>query len=251
MALHPLATSFSSATDVYELGRVEYPPALVGALCAELRLAPGARVLDLAAGTGRLTRALLAGGLDVIAVEPQGPLRELLADHVGAARVREGVAEAIPLPDGAVAAVSVAEAFHWFDHAAALAEIRRVLAPEGGLAVIATAPDWGGAPWAHELGSLIASERPQHPQIEGPSWQQALRDSGAWREPREIRIVAERPASVEQLAAWVASLSWVVALEAQRRERLLGTVRELLAAGGVPAAMPVHFLLTVSELRPD
>jgi ubiquinone/menaquinone biosynthesis C-methylase UbiE len=249
MALHPLATSFASVADAYELGRAEYPPALVGALCAELELASGARVLDLAAGTGKLTRALLAGGLDAIAVEPQSQLREILAASVGEARVREGLAEAIPLPDGAVAAVCVADAFHWFDHAAALAEIRRVLAPGGGLAVLVTAPDWGGAPWAHELGELIARERPRHPQFEGPSWRQALRASGAWSEPRETRITAEQPASAERVAAYVTSMSWVAAMEPQRRTGLLEQVNSLLDAGGVPARMPVHFLLTVARLQ--
>ena len=99
------------------------------ALAAELRLAPGAPVLDLAAGTGKLSRALLAAGLDVVAVEPQTALRARLAGAIGADRVREGVAEAIPLPDGSVAAVTVADGFHWFDSGRALPEIRRVLVP--------------------------------------------------------------------------------------------------------------------------
>ena len=71
MALHPLADRFASVAEEYERGRPEYPPGVVGALTAELGLGPGAAVLDLAAGTGKLTRALLAAGLDVIAVEPQ------------------------------------------------------------------------------------------------------------------------------------------------------------------------------------
>ena len=65
MALHPLAAQFASVADAYERGRPEYAPAVVGALAAELRLAPGAPVLDLAAGTGKLSRALLAADLDV------------------------------------------------------------------------------------------------------------------------------------------------------------------------------------------
>ena len=74
MALHPLADRFASVAEEYERGRPEYPPGVVGALTAELGLGPGAAVLDLAAGTGKLTRALLAAGLDVIAVEPQEAL---------------------------------------------------------------------------------------------------------------------------------------------------------------------------------
>jgi ubiquinone/menaquinone biosynthesis C-methylase UbiE len=132
--LHPLATNFASVADVYERGRPDYPPAAIGALAAELQLAPGARVLDLAAGTGKLTRALLAAGLDVVAVEPQGPLRETLIASVGSERVFEGLAEEIPLADASVDAVTVADAIHWFDPGPALTEMRRVLRPGGGLA---------------------------------------------------------------------------------------------------------------------
>src|SRR5438270_7125297 len=124
MGLHPLAERFADVAGVYERGRPEYPPAVVGAIAAELGLSGAAPVLDLGAGTGKLTRALLAAGLDVVAVEPQASLREPLAASVGAERVREGSAEAIPLADGTVRAVTVADAFHWFDQAAALAEIR-------------------------------------------------------------------------------------------------------------------------------
>src|SRR3954467_9504456 len=112
--IHPLADrGFADVADRYDRGRPDYPPAVVAAL----GLAPGARVLDLAAGTGKLTRVLRAAGLDVVAVEPQAPLRDKLAAVVGSERVREGVAEEIPLPDDSVDAVTVADGFHWFDDA--------------------------------------------------------------------------------------------------------------------------------------
>ncbi|HLH14181.1 MAG TPA: class I SAM-dependent methyltransferase [Solirubrobacteraceae bacterium] len=251
MALHPLAERFASVADAYELGRPDYPPAVVGALAAELSLQRGARVLDLAAGTGKLTRALLAGGLDVLAVEPQRQLREMLERAVGAARVRDGLAEAIPLPANAVEAVTVADAFHWFDHARALAEIRRVLRADGGLAVLASAPDWRGAAWGHALGELITRERPPHPQFEGPPWQQALRSSEEWEEPEEVRISASLPASAPRLLAYITSMSWVAAMEPERRARLLEQASELLAASEVPARMPMRFLLTLARPRLD
>ena len=84
----------------------------------------GMAVLDLAAGTGKLTRALAAGGATVIAVEPVAEMRAALPDSVTAL---DGTAEAIPLEDGSVDLVTVAQAFHWFDGPAALAEIHRVL----------------------------------------------------------------------------------------------------------------------------
>jgi ubiquinone/menaquinone biosynthesis C-methylase UbiE len=159
VTLHPLAEKFAAVADSYDRGRPEYAPAVVGALVDELQLGPGADVLDLAAGTGKLTRALLAADLDVVAVEPQSELRELLVASVGAERVRDGVAEKIPLADGSVDAVTVADGFHWFDRPAALAEIRRVLRPGGGLALLWAVPDWSGASWAHEVGTLMAGKR--------------------------------------------------------------------------------------------
>lgn len=200
-SLHPLAKQFASVADTYERGRPDYPPAVAGALAAELRLATGSPVLDLAAGTGKLTRALLAAGFDVVAVEPLAALRELLAERIGAERVRDGVAEAIPLADGSVAAVTVADAFHWFDRARALTEIRRVLRPGGGLAVLAAVPDWSGASWAHGLGTLVSATRPEHPHFDGPSWQDAVRAAGGWSPSHQIRVTVSQPADPERIVA--------------------------------------------------
>jgi SAM-dependent methyltransferase len=246
MALHPLAERFASVADSYERGRPDYPPAVVGALIAELGLAPAAAVLDLAAGTGKLTRALLAAGLDVVAVEPQAPLREVLASSIGVERVRDGLAEAIPLAPASVAAVTVADAFHWFEHEPALAEIHRVLAPGGGLAVIWTVPDWGGASWAHELGTLLAELRPEHPGFDGPPWQDAARASGQWSQPRELRITSARPASPERIVDHIASMSWVAAMPEQRRVQTLREIRALIDAGETPPELAVHFLLALT-----
>ena len=248
MALHPLAARFAEVADAYERGRPEYPPAVAGALAAELRIPPGGRVLDLAAGTGKLTRALLGIGLDVVAVEPQEPLRELLAARIGAERVRDGVAEAIPLPDASVAAVTVADGFHWFDHAAALAEIARVLQPGGGLAVLSTVPDWSGTSWADEVGTLLMGLRPEHPHFDGPPWQDAVRAQGGWTELREVRVTASQPASPEQVVDHVGSMSWVAALPEEQRAETLARVREVVSAGETPPEMPVLVVIGLTAL---
>jgi SAM-dependent methyltransferase len=205
-------------------------------------------VLDLAAGTGKLTRALLHAGLDVVAVEPQAPLREVLIAGVGSGRVKEGVAESIPLGDRSVAAVTIADAFHWFDPAPALAEIRRVLHPCGGLAVLTTVPDWGGASWAHEVGALLSGLRPEHPHFDGPPWQDAVREAGGWSEPREIRVSTSAPAVPESFVDYLASMSWIAALPAADRERTLDRARAIISAGDTPAEMRVHVVIGVSSL---
>jgi SAM-dependent methyltransferase len=247
MGVHPLASSFAAVADRYERGRPDYRPAVVGALAAELGLAPGARVLDLAAGTGKLTRALRAAGFAAVAVEPQAELRELLAAQLPAAEVLDGVAEGIPLADASVDAVTVADAFHWFDHAAALAEIARVLRPSGGLAVLTTIPDWRGASWADEVGSLLAGLRPAHPHFDGPSWRDAVAADGGWSSPREVRITVESPADTEQVVDYVASISWVAALPDAEREDTLARVRSAVAGGETPPRLRVHTRIGIVE----
>jgi len=248
VGLHPLATRFASVADAYERGRPDYAPAVVGALAAELGLAPGAPVLDLAAGTGKLSRALLAAGLDVVAVEPQGAMRDRLAAAIGNERVCEGVAEAIPLPDSSVDAVTVADGFHWFDQARALTEIRRVLRQGGGLAVLATVPDWSGASWTHELGTLIERLRPEHPYFDGPPWQDAVEAAEGWTAPREIRVTTVQSTNPGRIVDFVASMSFVAALPDDERAQWLARVTALVDAGEMPAELPVQVVVGLTTL---
>jgi SAM-dependent methyltransferase len=245
--LHPLASKFADVAAAYERGRADYEPAVVGALAAELGLGRGDRVLDLAAGTGKLTRALLGWGLDVTAVEPQASLREVLADGVGSERVIEGVAEAIPLPDRSVRAVTVADGFHWFDAATALAEIERVLEPGGGLAILASMPDWSGASWADELGQMIERLRPEHPFFDGPSWQEAVREAGGWSETRQVRVTTSRPARPERIVDFLNSMSWVAAMPEEQRAAMLAEAAELIEAGETPAELGVHVVIGLAS----
>ena len=248
MALHPLADQFASVADAYERGRPDYAPAVVGALAAELGLAPHAPVLDLAAGTGKLTRALLAFGLDVVAVEPQAEMRERLAAIVGPDHVRDGVAEDIPLADASIDAVTVADGFHWFDRAKALPEIRRVLRPGGALAVLTTLPDWGEASWGHELGSMILDARPEHPYFDGPPWEETVRTGDGWTEPRQIRVTTSQPADADRILDYVASMSWVAALPDDERREWLEQAERLVRGGETPPELPIHVGIGLTTL---
>jgi SAM-dependent methyltransferase len=248
MDLHPLAARFADVADAYERGRPEYTPAVAEAIAAELHLAPSGRVLDLAAGTGKLTRALLGVGLDVIAVEPQAQLREILLASVGADRVLDGLAEEIPLPDASVAAVTVADAFHWFDQVAALREIRRVLIPGGGLAVLRILPDWSGASWAHDVGTLIAELGREHPQFKGPRWQETARAQGCWTASREVRLTMSQAVDAAGILDYIASISWMAALPDDQRTDAIARIGELIAAGETPDELPVHVIAGLTSL---
>lgn len=243
MTLHPLAAQFASVAESYERGRPDYPLAAAGALAAELGVRSGETVLDLAAGTGKLSRTLLSAGFEIVAVEPLPSLRAVLVEKVGGDRVREGVAEEIPLADGSVAAVTVADAFHWFDQQRALGEIRRVLRPQGGLAIISMVPDWSGASWAHELGMLVQRTRPEHPHFDGPPWQDAVRSAGGWSEPREVRITAMQPTSSERVVDHLTSMSWIAGMPDAERNGTIEQIRTLVEGGETPAELPVHVVI--------
>src|SRR3954454_15672783 len=118
MPLHPLAaTGFADVAAAYERGRPDYPAAVVDVL----GLPEGARVLDLAAGTGKLTRVLRAAGLDVVPVEPLPRMRARINGAL------DGRAGAVPLPDASVDAATIGDAWHWFDRARAADELARVV----------------------------------------------------------------------------------------------------------------------------
>jgi SAM-dependent methyltransferase len=139
--LHPATKGFGLAAEMYERGRPDYPQPAIELLAERLDLRPGRTVVDLAAGTGKLTRLLTPTGADVVAVEPIDEMRAELERRVPAAQALAGTAEAIPLADSSADAVTVAQAFHWFRAAEALAEIRRVLRPGGGFALVWNARD--------------------------------------------------------------------------------------------------------------
>jgi ubiquinone/menaquinone biosynthesis C-methylase UbiE len=154
------ARSFANVADEYERGRPGYPPEAIAWLLGDRSL----EVLDVGAGTGKLTGALLAAGHRVIAVEPLAQMRAILAHNHPDALVLEGAAEALPLTDASVDAVAVGAAFHWFDQPAALAQIRRVLRPPGVLGLLGNGFDTSRA-WVAQVRELLgppALGRPGH-----------------------------------------------------------------------------------------
>ncbi len=229
--LHPLVGGFSDAA-AYDAARPRYDARVVRELVERLALAPGAPVLELGAGTGQLSEALLAAGLDLTAVEPLGPTRDLLAAAIGAERVREGRAEQIPLDAGSVDAVFAADSFHWFDEDRAMPEIKRVLRPRGGVAILRMVPEID-QPWTREFGEILMENRPEHPAFEGRGAAAALEEDPAFGAVEESSLTVPGVIDGPRLLAWVATFSWVATLEAAERERMLERMSDLLARNGV------------------
>jgi SAM-dependent methyltransferase len=225
-SLHPLVSGFIDA-DNYDRARPRYGVEVVATLIKALGLSPGAPVLELGAGTGQLSEALVGGGLQLTAVEPLAETRAMLARVIGEEHVRAGVAEDIPLPDESVDAVLAADSFHWFDQTRAMPEIRRVLRPRGGVAILRSLPLWDG-PWAHEIGVLLAEARPDHPAFDGDGAAAALSRQDGYGPVQELTVHSEQVTDPSRLLDYLASFSWVGALGAPAREDLLGRAAEVL-----------------------
>ena len=148
------ARGFGAEAAAYERARPSYPPDAITWLTENLAVGPGSQIVDLAAGTGKLTRLLAGIGADLIAVEPVAGMRAKLHEQLPAVPVVAGVAEALPLADSSVDAVVVAQAFHWFDARRAMAEIARVVRPGGHLALIWNARD-RSVEWVDQVWSIM------------------------------------------------------------------------------------------------
>ena len=131
-----LAFSFGRIAAEYDDVRPEYALEALDRAGEVLGLTADSHVVDLAAGSGKLTRALAPRFADVVAVEPNDNMRAVLAGRSADIRVLAGTAERMPLPDGFADAILVGDAFHWFDGPAAVAEMLRVLRPRGGVALL-------------------------------------------------------------------------------------------------------------------
>ena len=217
------AEGFSRSAEAYERGRPEYPEAAIAYLVELVR--PGATVLDLAAGTGKLTRPLVAAGLRVVAVEPVAEMRSALPGAL------EGTAEAIPLGDGSVDAVTVGQAFHWFDGDAALAEIERVLRPGGLLALV-----WNkrvdADPLNQAIEDLVAPYRGDTPGHRGP-WRAAFERTSAFTPLEEASFEHSVVQDADRLEARVGSISFIASLDSAERAGVLERARAIAGDGEI------------------
>jgi ubiquinone/menaquinone biosynthesis C-methylase UbiE len=225
--IHPHARSYGGAADAYERGRPEYPPAAVAHVVSALRIGPGTAVLDLAAGTGKFTRQLAPIGARILALEPVAGMRAKLRERLPDVTVLDGTAEAIPLPDAAVDAVTVAQAFHWFRGAEALAEMRRVLRPGGGVALVWNVRD-ESADWVKRLGDLMDPYGGGAPRFQTGLWRKAFEPPNGFTPLELSRFPFSHESSAEQVVDRAGSTSFVAGLSDAARKGLLDDVRHML-----------------------
>ena len=219
------AVGFSRVAADYERHRPGYPTALLDRVAAAVGIGPGRTVVDVGAGTGKLTRLLLRYGCDVAAVEPLAEMRAQLAEVLPDVQALDGTAEAMPLADASVDVVTAGQAFHWFDTERALDEFHRVLRPGGWLVLVWN--DRAGDGWMTELTD-VCDALLGNPDEDDRFWAviEADRRFGAVQNHEESVVERTTPAWVVET---MATRSWIASLDEAERAELLERIREFLA----------------------
>ncbi|HLI43465.1 MAG TPA: class I SAM-dependent methyltransferase [Acidimicrobiales bacterium] len=235
------ALAFEKASQAYERGRPGYPADTVEWIVRTAGLGPGRTVVDLAAGTGKLTTELLACGAKVVAVEPLAEMRARLAERLEGAgegvaaraqvEIREGLAEDTGLEEASADAVTVAQAFHWFANERALAEIARVLVDEGLMILV-----WNRRDLSDRIQSAISrltapfvGDTPSHKSNE---WRAAVEADERFGPAGEHSARLEQVVDRQGLVDRVASTSYIASLPDTVRLPLLDEVAALAGDGG-------------------
>lgn len=225
-------TAFAEVAGAYERGRPGYHEDPVRWLAGD----EPRDVVDLGAGTGKLTRALVGLGHRVTAIEPLPEMLELLPAAAPGAFAILGNAEVIPLPDSFADVVTCAQSFHWFDHALALPEIARVLRPQGRLALVWNTRD-EEEPWVARLSALIGSEAVGENDSSTPI------DASGLFEPVESAVFKfDQLVDRETLLDLVLSRSYCAKLPPAEREPILEAVGRLYDEIAGPEGVRLPYL---------
>jgi len=225
------ARSFETVAAEYERHRPGYPEEALHWAAEQLGLETGARVLDVGAGTGKLTRGLAALGFRVVAVEPGAPMLEQLRAAVPEAEALDGAAESLTLPDASIAAAFAGQAYHWFDRDRAVPELHRVIRAGGGLTLLW---NWWDErdPLQRELGAIVgyAGHRPYADEaLPGAPW---------FREVGRTVVESAEESSPDGVTSHLATTSMFLTMDADERERRLAEVRGVASRYGDRFSMP-------------
>jgi SAM-dependent methyltransferase len=218
------------ALDYDEL-RPSYAPEAVAWVADRGGIGPGSLVIDLAAGTGQLSRPFASLGIDVIAVEPASNMRAVLEEREPAIRIMDGTAESIPLGDASADAVVVGNAFHHFDRWAAFEEIRRVLRPKGSLALFWTwmlEEQFLRYPWMQEVDAVVEATRASSAIATAyRTWKEPPEASAGFSPFERREFPMTHTLASTRVADLYATSSDVASLPTARREAMLDRIREL------------------------
>lgn len=233
MTVHPrAAVGFGRATSAYERGRPGYPAEMVDWLCDRVGVGAGRRVLDLAAGTGKLTRTLVPTGVALVAVDPvHAMLRVLRTMTGGTVPAVAATAQALPLADRSVDGIVVAQGFHWFATNAALAEMARVLRPGGAIALV-----WNvrrlDDPVQAAISEIVDPYRGDTPSHMTGHWREVVEHSDAVGIRDTTTVGHDVTSDIDGLVDRIVSISFIAALPAGERAVVQHRVRALEAITG-------------------
>jgi len=226
--VHPVAYGFRVAARRFERGRPSYPASAVSYLLDVLHIAAGSTVVDLGAGTGKMTRALAPTGARIIAVEPLPEMLHQLLAAVPGIPVLGAAAEALPLMTGSVDVLVAAQSWHWFDGALALLEADRVLVPGGRLGLMWSAYD-ESVPWLGELAAIRARRAiPGAPDHRTGAWRAAFEENTRWRRLQQRDFRHTWTTSPEAVVDNVLSTSFLALLPTREQVTVEEEVRRLL-----------------------
>jgi SAM-dependent methyltransferase len=218
---------FAKEAATYSRGRPEYPHALQGWLRETLGLAPGQRVADVGAGTGKFCKLLTPTGADVVAVEPVAEMRSEAA-KLGGVQVLDGTAQSIPLLGESLDAIVCAQAFHWFAHSEVLDEFARVLKPGGRVGLVWNVRD-ESVDWVRRITELITPYEGDAPRFYKGDWKKPF-PHARFGALRESAFAHEHVGSPQQVVIdRFMSVSFIAALPQVENERVRGELEKLVA----------------------
>ncbi len=244
-AIHRSARiGYDQQSAAYAQVRPSYHPAVVARIAE--RFGSGV-VVDLGAGTGIFTGQLVAAGLQPIAIEPVEAMRRKIVEDYPDLTVLDATAERTGLSANGVSVVIVAQAFHWFDHPAALREIRRILEPGGHLVCVWNVRD-ERVPWVRQWTEIVDRHEGETPRYRSMDWRRAIDSDRTFELVDEWSVPNPVPATPAAVVGRVLSTSFIAALAADTQDEVLREVRSLAESVGSEFEVPYRCELQAWQL---
>jgi SAM-dependent methyltransferase len=223
------ALGFERAAEAYEHGRPGFPARAISFLADRLRLRSGTTLVELGAGTGKLTRLLVPSGARIVCIEPVAAMRAALVAALPGVRAIGALAEDLPLPDRSADAAVAAQAFHWFDAGRAVAELARVLRDGAGLALVWNVRD-EDAGWVRAMSDLIEPFRGDTPGHRAMRWPEAFARTDAFTPLVRTTFGYGHRTTPDGVVDRTLSISFIAALPDDERAAVADGMRRLLAS---------------------